>query len=211
MAQEQVVHVILHGANGIRSLEFGIGRSLFQADQAAIHAYRIIAHDIAKSLVDRKFHLRIEGIVRRFIGLGFFFGFFRQALACRHFFAHAAQIGRELGIAGIQFARCILVFFGQLGFCIALAPVFSFKLFQGISLLQPNAGKRFYFALQVAHFFGLQGILDSGLIFGRGFTSARTRPRPCKSRSGQRQYDCVIQNSHFSPPTTERLTGNFTT
>ena len=214
MADQQIVHVALHRTNRIRRRLFGFVRGLFQANQAAVHAHRIIAHGIAKRLVDRKLHLRIQCIVGRFFGLSLFFGFFGQALACRDFFAHAAKISRKLGIAGIQFARCRLVFFGQLGFGITLAPVFGFKLFKRIGLLQANAGQSLYFALQVANFFSLQGILDSCLVFGSSLAFARTRPRPrksgCRRNHQSTQRNILIQN-HLSPPTTERLTGSFTT
>ena len=249
MAEQQVVHKALHGTDGVRNLLVGLACSLAESEQSTVHAHRIVAHDIAKGLVDRKLDLRIQGIVSGFLGLGAFFGFTCHILARHDFFAHATKIRRKFGIATVKFARLRLMFFGQLRFGIALAPMFRLKLFKRIGLLQTDAGQGVHFALQVADFFHLQRILDSRLVLGGDLLFAGTRPRPRKSGGcreeknrckqcdfGSRQslrsiqddilprfFDCALTDCaqgdtithfhikhHFSPPTTERLTGRFT-
>ncbi len=224
MAQQQVSQVTAGSAQRIRNLLFRLVGSFLQAQKATVHAYGIVARNFAERLVDGKFHLRVQRIVSAFLALRVFFGFAGHVAARHDFFVHAAQIRRKLRIASVQFARFRLVFLGQLRFCIALLPVFRFQLFERVRLLQANAGKRFHLALQRAHFFELQGILDAFLVFGRLLLFAR-RPRPrkcgrCKqanngNKTSRNSHSAsIFQNDiliHFSPPTTEMLTGNFTT
>ena len=212
VTEQQVVHKALHGTDGIRNLLVGLAGSLTEPEQSTIHTHRIITHDIAERLVNRKFDLRIQSIVSGFLGLGAFFGFTCHILARHNFFAHAAKIRRKFGIATIEFARLRLMFFGQLRFGIALAPMFRLKLFKRIGLLQTDAGQGVHFALQVADFFHLQRILDSRLVLGGDLLFAGTRPRPRKSGRGTQQQDKshIHLIIHLSPPTTERLTGRFT-
>ena len=179
MTEQQVVHESLHSTDRIRHLLFGILGGLLQANQAPVHAHRVIAHHVAKRLVNREFYLRVECIVCRFIGLRLLLGIARHALARHDFLVHAAKIRRELGIACIEFAGRGLVFLGQLRFGIALTPVFRLEFLERVRLLQADAGKRLHLALQAAHFFHLQGILDARLVLGGRLLFAR-RPRPCK-------------------------------
>ena len=212
VAEQQVIHKALHGTDSVRHFLVGLACSLAESEQSTVHAHRIVAHNIAKSLVDRKLDLRIQGIVSGFLGLGAFFGFTSHILARHNFFAHATKIRRKLGIATIEFARLRLMFFGQLRFGIALAPMFRLKLFKRIGLLQTDAGQGVHFALQVADFFHLQRILDSRLVLGGDLLFAGTRPRPRKSGGSTQQQDKshIHLIIHLSPPTTERLTGRFT-
>ena len=208
MTQQQVRQVAAGGTQRVRDLLLRLVGSFLQAQQAAVHAHGIIARDFAERLVDGKFHLRVERIKCAFFGLRVFFGLVRDILARHDLFIHAAQVRRELGIAAVEFTRLGLVFLGHLRFGVTLFPVFRLELFEGIGLLQTDAGQRLDFALQRAHFFELQGILDAFLVFG-GLLLVAVRPRPGKCGSSK-QENCNYL-FHFSPPTTERLTGSFTT
>ena len=187
VTEQQVVHKALYGTDGVRKLLVGLAGSLTEPEQSTVHTHRIITHDIAERLVNRKFDLRIQSIVSGFLGLSAFFGFASHILARHDFFAHATKIRRKFGIAAVEFTRLRLMFFGQLRFGIALAPMFRLKLFERIGLLQTDAGQGVHFALQVAYFFHLQRILDSRLVLGGDLLFAGTRPRPRKSGRGREE------------------------
>ena len=184
VAFQQIIHVPLHGRNRIRHLLIGFNASLLQAQKAFVHPDGVITGHIAERLFYRELYLRIQRVKRNLFALGFFFGFFGDVLARHHLFGDAAQIRRELGIAAVQFACDILVFFRHLRFRIAVAPVLGIELFEGIRLLHADASERLDFALQVAHFDLQQGILDSRFVLNIFFVAG---PGPCKCGRREKQ------------------------
>ena len=126
---EQIVQIIPQGRQGVRLFLCHFPLGLVQGNKSLPHAHGVISRNLVQGLVYGKSHLGVKSIEGVFFGLGRFFGFGGNILAGLNFFAYAAQIRRELCVAAVQFAGLHLMFLGQLGFGITLAPVGRFQFF----------------------------------------------------------------------------------